>query len=392
MEIKPIKTLLVGDPESGAGDKTRNMKTWNNLWDKFLSEENINIAIHNASKGKKKKRRDVARAMADVEKFKEELKTYALNYRNDHHNPKVIYDGIRRKTRTIIVPTFRELVIQHMLVNVLKDMFLKGVYERAYGSIPGRGSQQAKKHIEKWIRDDGRNCKYILKLDIKKYFESIPHDLLKSKLAEEIKDKRILDLLYKIIDKTEKGLPLGFYTSQWLSMWYLKKFDHFIKENLKIPHYVRYADDIVILGSNKRKLAEALEAIEKELAGLGLKLNNRSQLFRFVYIRNGKIHGRELDFMGFRFFRNRTTLRRSIYYKMVRKARRVSKKDKITVYECRQMLSYLGWIKCTDTYRAYTLHVKPCFNIRRAKKRISNYDRRIKRCLLDEKTATIQSP
>ena len=360
------------------------MKSWNNLWDNFLSEDNIRLAIKNAARGKVKKRYDVKRALKDVDGYVKYIKHYAENFRNDKHNPIEIYDGITRKKRTIIVPTFRELVVQHMLINVLKPVFLQGVYERTYGSIPKRGAHEGKKYIEKWIRHDVKNCKYCLKLDIKKYFENISHDILKTKLSRVIKDKKILSILYEVINATDNGLPLGFYTSQWLSMWYLKDFDHYVKEKLYAPHYMRYADDIVIFGANKRKLWKTFEEIKKYLGDLGLELNRKSQMFRFVYTKHGMEYGRDLDFMGFRFFRNRTIIRRSIYYKMMRKARKISKKSKITIFDIRQMLSYLGWLKSTDVYKMYVKYIKPFFEVRKAKKRISNYDRRKARYELEK--------
>lgn len=356
------------------------MKTYKNLWSDFISKDNIIKSIKNASKGKKKKRLDVCRVLymlrSNPDGLVKRFQEYAANYQNDWHESIEIYDGISRKKRTIIVPSFRELVIQHMLVNVLKPMFLKGVYERSYGSIPKRGAHSGKKVIEKWIRDDIKNCKFVVKLDIRKYFESIPHELLKRKLARELKDGKILVILFKIINVVQKGIPLGFYTSQWLSMWYLKDFDHFVKEHLYSPHYIRYADDLVILGSNKRKLWNTYNQIIIELKKLGLELNERSQLFRFSYNVGKRIHGRDVDFMGFRFFRNKTILRRSIYYKMCRKAKKISKKTKATIYELRQMLSYLGWIKDTQVYNAYKEHIKPFFDFQYAKKRISQYDKR----------------
>ena len=118
----------------------------------------------------------------------------------------------------------------------------------------------------------------------------------------------MLDLLYKIIDTTETGLPIGFYTSQWFSNFYLMDFDHFVKEKLKARHYIRYMDDIVILSSNKKKLHKMKEEIINYLdQELNLKLKNNYQVFRFDYVKNKKHYGRDIDFMGFRFFRNKTT-------------------------------------------------------------------------------------
>lgn len=353
------------------------MKSYKYLWDDFISDENIKLAISNSAKGKKRKRRkDVKFALEHTEEYIQHIKEYAMDYKNKHHEPKVIYDGISRKKRTIIVPSFDELVVQHMIVQVLQPMFLKGTYEHAYGSIPKRGAHKGKSYIEKWIRNDTKNCKYCLKLDIKHYFESIPHDRLKEKLSKYIKDKKILSVLFEIIDVIDIGLPLGFYTSQWLSMWYLKNIDHVIKEQSYAPHYIRYMDDIVIFGANKRKLWKTYEFICEILKHDGLKLNNKRQLFRFSYFKNSKEYGRQLDFMGFCFHRDRTVLRRGIYYKMCRKAHKISAKEKPTIYELRQMMSYLGWIKSTDIYNSYLQYVKPFFSFQKAKRRISKNDRR----------------
>lgn len=353
------------------------MKSYKNLWKRYISDENIRLSIMDVSKGgKKKERKDVQKALSDIDGYIEYIKKYAENFHNDPHVPKEIYDGISRKKRTIIVPTFREQVIHHMIVNVLRPILLKGTYEQAYGSIPGRGAHKGKKVIQKWIKDDVKNCKYCLKLDIQKYFENISHDILKEKLAKIIKDRRFMALLCEIIDATERGLPLGFYTSQWLSMWYLRDFDHYLKENCYAPHYMRYVDDIVIYGASKRKLWRTYAEIVSYLGKNNLLLNRKTALFRFVYTKNGKEYGRDLDFMGFRFCRDRVILRRSIYMKMCRKARRISRKEKPTLYELRQMLSYLGWIKACDVYGAYLNYIKDNVNFQRAKRRISNHDKR----------------
>jgi hypothetical protein len=298
-------------------------------------------------------------------------KSWVVNYQKTEHHEVLIYDGIGRKQRKIIVPTFRELTVQHAVVNVLKPIFMKGMYEHSYASIPGRGVHKAKKQIEKWIKHDTRNVKYVLKMDIKHFFDSVPHDILKAKLEKLIHDSKLLDLLFKIIDTTEHGLPLGFYTSQWFANWYLQDLDHFIKEDLKAVHYVRYMDDMVIFGSNKKTLHEMRKAIEKYLNDkLGLTLKENWQVFRFHYVRCNQSRGRDLDFMGFRFYRNRTTLRRRIMLKATRKAKKISKKSRATIYDIRQMLSYLGWLDCTDTYDMYQKTDKTVCGLRRVQTEI----------------------
>ena len=354
------------------------MKSYNNLFNKMLSDEAIEIAIKNATKNKHTQ----VYIMPYLENRKntfESARTWLTKYQTIKHRPVEIYDGISRKKRTIIVPSTIEIVVQHSVVQVLMPIFMKGMYQHSYASIPNRGAHKAKKYIEKCIRKDPRNVKYCLKMDIRHFFESISHDILKNKLKKIIRDEKMLDILYKIIDTTEHGLPLGFYTSQWLANWYLQGLDHYIKEQLHAKYYVRYMDDMVIFGSNKRELHKMLEAIRDYLnEELKLEIKDNWQIFRFDYTdKKGKHRGRDLDFMGFRFFRYKTILRRSIMLKASRKAKKIYKKEKPTVYELRQFISYLGWIKATDTYNFYLKHIKPYVAIQYCKRRISRYQKRV---------------
>ena len=319
-------------------------------------------------------RRDAQGALKNPDAYADFILSELPHFKNDKHTPKEIYDGISRKKRTIIVPTFREQVVHHLIVDVLKPFFLQGIYEHAYGSIPKRGAHDAKKAIKRWITKDLGSCRYVLKMDIKKYFENIRHDVLKEKLARQILDKDILRILFEIIDATDSGLPLGFYTSQWLSMWFLMGFDHYMKEQLRAIHYIRYMDDLVVFDSDKNYLHYVLDKSKDYLETIGLTLNQKTQIF--------PLESRNLDFMGFRFYPFKITLRRGIYYKMLRKARKISKEDKPTIFEVRQMLSYLGWIKACDVYKVYEACIKPFIDFGKYKKRISNYDRRMNHVVL----------
>lgn len=353
------------------------MKSYNHLFDKMITHENIILAINNSSKGKRN-RKVVKKIYENPDVWMDKIIHYANNFHNKKHEFMTIYDGINRKQRNIVVPKYDEQIIHHMVVNVLYSIFMKGMYEHSYGSIPGRGMHSGKRTVEKWIKHDKKNVKYCLKMDIRKFFDSIPHDILKEKLSKKIHDEKFLKILFEIIDVIDKGLPLGFYTSQWLANWYLQDFDHFVKEQLHATHYIRYMDDMVIFASNKRKLHKIRIAISEYLdVKLGLTLKENWQLFRFDYTDNkGNNRGRHLDFMGFRFYRNKTTMRRSIMLKATRKAKRISKKDKPTIYDIHQMLSYLSWIKYTDTYGMYLKYIKPYVSIKYCKNRMSNYDKR----------------
>lgn len=352
------------------------MKSYNHLWEKFLTEENCRKAIEKASKGKRHKKY-VKPVFENMEEYIPRLMKLAGDFKSEQHTPKIIYDGIQRKQRSIIVPYFHEQVIHHMVMNVLIPIMRKGMYEHSYASMPDRGVHKGKKVIEKWIRKDSRNVKYCLKLDIRKYFESVDTTILKSMFHKVVRDENFLAVLDTVIDSVDNGLPLGFYTSQWFANYYLTGFDHFVKEQLKAKYYIRYMDDIVIFGSSKRKLHKLFNSIKYYLKSmLNLEVKSNWQIFRFSYIKNGMNIGRDLDFMGFRFYGNRTTMRRSIMIKATRKARHIKKKGAPNIYDARQMLSYLGWLKCTDTYGMYLKHIKPYVNFKSIRNKVSRHDRR----------------
>ena len=345
------------------------MKSYNHLWEQFISEDNVLIAINNSSQGKRD-RRYVRPIYENPKHHTPWIIPYACNFHNSEHIPKEIYDGITRKKRQIIVPEYKEQIVHHMCVNVLIPIFTHGMYEHSYASIPDRGAHKAKKFIERWIRQDYKHTKYYLKMDIRKFFDSIPHEILERKLRKIIHDERFLGVLHEIISVTDHGLPLGFYTSQWIANWYLQDLDHYIKEVLGAEYYVRYMDDMVIMSGNKRKLHKFRKAIAEYLKReLGLELKDNWQVSRITECNC-------IDFMGFRFFRNRTTLRKSIFLKAKHKARRIAKKDKTTVYDARQMISYLGWFDATDTYWAFQQHVSAFVNVRQLKRKVASYDRR----------------
>lgn len=361
------------------------MKSYNHLYEQYISPDNYRLAVRNATKHKGGKRRKYRKARFyrdNCERLMPEMLDFADHFHNLRHRPKMIYDGLRRKQRMIIVPTMKEQVVHHMIVNVMKPIFMKSMYEHSYGSIPERGAHSAKKRIEKWIRKGGKNCKYCLKMDIRKYFDSIPHEILKEKFRKLIHDRDFLDLLYEIVDAVPggRGIPIGFYTSQWIANWYLTDLDHYIKEQLGAVYYMRYMDDMVIFGPNKRKLRAMKVEIEKYLTEkLGLELKRNWQVFRFHFVKkDGTETGRDLDFMGFRFYRNRTVLRRKLMMRATRKARQFcKKKGNRTIYDARQMLSYLGWIDCTDTYGMYRKHIKPFVSFQYVKRYAGNYQRRL---------------
>lgn len=360
------------------------MKTYKNLYLNFISDENIKLAVKNFSKGKKK-RNKVKKILDNPDYWIPKIRDYVINYKPYYHEPKCIYDGISRKKREIVIPSVMESIMHHMVVNTLKPMFTKGMYEHSYGSVPGRGNVYGKKCICKWILKGDKNIKYCYKLDIRHFYASIPQDKLIEMLKAKIHDFKFMRILENIIRTVPKGLPLGFYTSVWLANWYIDSLDHTIKSCGTVTRYARFVDDMVIFSSNKKKLHKIKTMIDDKLRSLELTVKDNWQIFRFDYIPkrpkispNGKtgIYGRAVDFMGFKFYRNRTTLRKSILHKMKKKAMKLWKKERVTLFDAKQMLSSLSWIKHSDIYNYYTKHIKPFVAFKKLKQKVSNADRK----------------
>jgi hypothetical protein len=373
-------------------------KSVNNLYKPMLEHSNVEQKFHKAAKGKTE-RTDVSvildpnNIQKHVEKVIEQLENTAPEgygvphpekaWKPTKHGKVCINEGSSKKTRMIEKPRYNyEQVVHHIVVSACYDIFMKGMYEFSCGSVPNRGAHYGKRYIERWIQTDKKNCKYILKMDIRHFFESVDHDVLKVWLKKKIRDKRMLHILNLIIDGSEVGLPLGFYTSQWLSNFMLQPLDHYIKEQLRAVHYIRYMDDMVIFGKNKKELHRMQQEIEKFLnERLNLQMKGNWQVFRFDYIerKTGKRKGRPLDFMGFQFYHDKTIMRESIMLSCTRKVNRVAKKNKITWYDATAILSYMGYLTHTDTYDMYLQRVKPYVNVKKLKKIVSKHSKRKER-------------
>lgn len=382
------------------------MKSYNHLYETYISDENIRLAIKNLCKHKKKTREYRLRIVTGTitigdlyynpDKYIPMLKNYASHFHNMRHKPKEIYDGISRKKRKIIVPTIEEQIVHHMVINVIGPILSAPMYEHSYGSLPGKGGVNGSKRMRVWISKGGKNIKYCLKMDVHKFFDSIDKDILKGKIKELIHDDKFLDVLDKVIDVSNKGLPLGFYTSQWLANYYLTDLDHYIKEELGAKIYMRYMDDMAIFSSNKKELRYIRHQIDIYLkTRLNLEMKNDWSVFRFnVPVKNGekpKDKYRFLDFMGYRFYRNRTTIRKSIMLKMGRYARRIHNKEKPTLYDVKKMLSYKGWLKHTDSYSFYLECIKPYVSFQKLRRRISNHDKKEKKDGMEKSRINVKS-
>lgn len=276
-----------------------------------------------------------------------------------------IYDGIRKKARLISKPKFYPDQIIHWAIYLaMKPWIYPSMYEFSCGSIPGRGIHYGKKHVSRWIYGDKRGTKYYLQMDIHKFYPSIKVPILMRMLRRKIKDEDFLQLVELTLSKSDE-LLIGMLLSQVFANFFMNDFDHWLKQEMKVKHYVRYMDDMVVFGSNKRELHRLRKAIENKLAEIGLELKPNWQVRRF--------DKQPLDFMGFRFFRNRTVIRKSIMLRISRRVRKAYKKKKPSVHDAYAIISYMGWIRCTDTRNFYIKWIKPYVKLSRLKDTVRSY-------------------
>lgn len=345
------------------------MKRVGHLYEKICDIENIKTAIIKASKGKRS-RDDVRQILTDIPKYAEIIQRQLLSnsFVPAEYRTGTVREGSSKKVRAISKPNFFPDQIVHWAIMLqLQPIFTKGMYEITCGSIPGRGVHYGKKFIEKWLKTDRKNTKYYLKLDISKFYPSINTARLEQKLATKIKDTRLLGLIHKILSKAE-GLPIGILMSQWFANFYLQGLDHYIKQDLKAVYYVRYMDDMVIFGPNKKELHKMRVAIDRYLTAEQLKLKPNWQVC--------KTDKEPLDFVGFRFHRGYTTLRKAIMLRVTRKARKLSKRVVPSYHDACGMISYLGWITHSNSYRLFEKWIKPYLHIQILKRIIRNNQRK----------------
>lgn len=347
------------------------MKRTGYLYERIYDIENVKRAIKNASR-KKKKRRYVRRIANNADYYAAKISEMLKNgtYVPSPNKTKVIYDTSSRKERSITIPKFYpDQIIQWATMQVLEPVFRRGMYEFSCGSVPGRGSLCAKKYVERKLRR--RDARYILKLDIRKFFPSISADKLKFLLRRRIKDARVLSLLDQIIDAGAPGLPIGYYSSQWLSNFYLWEIDHYIKEELGIRYYVRNVDDMVWIGPNRRKLKRAVHSLIEKLRADGYEvcIKDSWQIWK-----RGE---RAFDFVGYRYTDGKGTfVTKRNFMKLMRTVRAI-RKGGLNIGRARRLVSYLGMTAKVYFREQYLTFVRPAVTHRAATDYISRHERYI---------------
>lgn len=210
------------------------------------------------------------------------------------------------------LPYFPDRVAHHAIMNVLEPILVSSFTVNTYSCIKKRGTHKLYYDIRRDLKDVA-GTKYCLKLDIKKFYPSVDHDVLKGLLRRKFKDPDLLWLLDEIIDSAP-GLPIGNYLSQSLSTFYLSYFDHWLKEQLGVKYCYRYADDIVALDSSKERLHVVLAAITEYMKTLKLEVKDNHQVFA--------VEDRGIDVGGYVHFHTHARVRKKTKKAFARKLKK----------------------------------------------------------------------
>lgn len=335
--------------------------------EEIFTFENLYEAYKNCRKGKQHKGEVIrfeTNLAVQIYTIIKELQT--KKYELGKYKKFSIYEP---KERIIEALPFKDRVI----VRCFCDVTLKPKIETKliYDNVAcrkGKGTYFAIKRLHKFLKNEYQkeknNAIYFLKCDIKKYFSSIHHDILIHLLEQVHFSSDEMWLIKKLIKEqpslADKGLPLGNQSSQWFALFYLNTIDRFIKEKLRVKHYIRYMDDMILLSRNKDFLKQCREQIQNMCYDvLKLELNSKTQIGT---VKNG------IDFLGYRHIVNEkgkiiVKLRQSSKLRMKRHIKTINKLynknivDEKYVYERKN--AFYHHIKDTHEKKRWKEEVKP---------------------------------
>jgi RNA-directed DNA polymerase len=243
----------------------KTMKPQKRLIDEIACMDNLNLAFYKAQKGKA--------AHPEVLAYRRRLQANLLDLQRQivsgdietgHARSFTIYDP---KKRVICAAPFSQRVLHHALMNLCHVSFERYQIDQSFASRPGKGTYAALETARRYHR----RYRWFLKLDVRKYFESIDHEVLKSQLHRLFSDTHLLGIFETIIDSHAgsaegKGVPIGNLTSQYFANHYLAALDHRVREAMHAPAYARYMDDMVLWSDDKTRLLETGRRFQHEAA------------------------------------------------------------------------------------------------------------------------------
>lgn len=334
------------------------MKSYKHIYSELCSFDNIWFAFKKARKHKTQKQY--------VTDFENNLLKNILDLQQElisqTYRPKPLVTFAIRdpKTRKISKSDFRDRIVHHALCNIIEQIFDKTFIHDSYANRKGKGTLKAIERFDyfkkKVFRNNTQSC-YILKADIKHYFETVNHNILLKIVEKKIKDKNILELIKIILENynnytEDKGMPLGNLTSQFFANVYLNELDYYVKNNLQTKYYIRYVDDFVIFSNSRNQLEEYRAKINLFLK-TELDLELHPEKTKIITINKG------IGFLGLRIF---------FYHKLLKKSNIRAFKNKLSrlceQYDKKEIEydeiydAVEGWVAYAKTANTYKIRIK----------------------------------
>ena len=323
-------------------------KTIRHEFDKYLTYENL-MKAHLLSRKGKNYKNEVILFNLKQEEYIRWLYEQLKNGTYKHGGYRIFYIQYPKK-RKIEASRYIDRIVHRWIVDsFLNRYFISQFINTSYACIKNRGMHKASIDVQNAMK----HCKriwqnyYVLKMDIRKYFQNIDKDILMKILKRKVKEEKLLNLLEKIVysNSGKKGLPIGNYTSQIFANIYLNEVDQYIKHKLKIKYYFRYMDDSVIFVKTKDEAIQTLDKIRDFLkVNLELELNDKTQIFKSK---------QGINFCGYKINEYRLKLRergKKAIKKKVKYLKEEVKKGNISSKEASRFIcGHLGYMKYANT-------------------------------------------
>jgi RNA-directed DNA polymerase len=330
-----INSVLVTHSEDSE-NRLAHLKRLGNLYDTNCTIERLREAYINAKKGKTKSygvkqfEKDVD---GNLQKLQQSL--FNLSFKTSTYSTFTLneYGKDRLISR---LPFYPDRITHHWLMLMLEPIWNNIFVRDTYACIKTRGIHDGLKRLKEFLKDK-ENTTYCLKIDVRKFYPSIDHTILKGIIRKKIKDNKLLFLLDEIIDSAP-GVPIGNYLSQYFANLYLAYFDHYMKEVQQVRYYQRYADDIVILHNDKAYLHSLLVNISDYMeTDLKLHVKDNYQVF--------PVKKRGIDYLGYKTYHTHSLIRKSIKQRMFKRLKQITP-DNFKL----KTAAYNGWLNHANAH------------------------------------------
>lgn len=289
------------------------------------------------------------------------------------------------KWRDLYIPCLDDHIIAHMVMQASMEAFARGMHPHCCGSVPDRGIAHVNRTVKRWMIGD-KECRYFVKLDIRHFFDNIDRDKLVEVLRTKIADEDVMWVFEQIIDSAPIPCPVGYYTSPWFANLYLEKLDWFIEQQLYkirrgkrikfVRHYLRYVDDLLLIGTSKNDLRQSIHEIKrflKEERGLEIKDSWEIKAIGKHYSDwQMKPNTYWCDIGGYKFCKDATILRDGIFLETRRLAKKMSKQERFTVHQAMSINSRIGWASHCNSKSFVKTQIEPFVNLKSTRRAVSD--------------------